>query len=105
MYNRYAPQDNYRPAEPQPCQGACNPANNGQSRGRNPGSSPFSLLDGLFGGTKNAGGAGILERLGLGKLDSGDILLLLILFYLFRETEDEEWLMILALMMFMGLGD
>lgn len=49
-------------------------------------------------------GTGILEKLGLGQLDKGDILLLLVLIYLFRESEDDEWLIILALVLLMGLG-
>ncbi len=78
----------------------------------NAGGSPFSgllerLLSALssFGGerTKNAGGTGILGKLGLEKLDKGDILLILILIYLFRESEDDEWLIILALVLLMGL--
>lgn len=38
-----------------------------------------------------------------GRLDRGDILLLLVLIYLFRETDDDEWLIILALVLLMGL--
>lgn len=39
----------------------------------------------------------------LEKLDSGDILLILVLIFLFRESEDDEWLIILALVLLMGL--
>ena len=98
MYNRYLPRDSYQPVSP---------AENGYSSpfsGTGGRSSPFSFLETLLGGAKNAGSAGISERLGLGKLDSGDILLLLILFYLFRESGDEEWLLILALVFFAGSG-
>lgn len=35
----------------------------------------------------------------LEKLDNGDILLLILLYYLYRETQDEEWLIILGLML------
>lgn len=38
----------------------------------------------------------------LEKLDTGDILLLLILYYLYRETGDEEWLIILGLTLFLS---
>lgn len=99
MYNRYIPEENFQPVET----GQPSPQPQGQRNGNNWGGGPFSFLNGLLGRTKNAGGAGILERLGLQNLDSGDILLLLILFYLFRETGDEEWLIILALMFLMGL--
>lgn len=96
MYNRYIPKDEFVPVEP--------PENN-------PGGGAFSgLLERLFsmfssGGEriKNAGSTGILGKLGLEKLDKGDILLVLILIYLFRESEDDEWLIILALVLLMGL--
>lgn len=39
----------------------------------------------------------------LESLDAGDILLILVLIFLFRESEDEEWLIILALVLLMGL--
>ena len=65
---------------------------------------PASLLGRLLGYEKNAGGTGILESLGLSRLDKGDILLLLVLIYLFRESEDDEWLIILALVLLMGLN-
>lgn len=42
-------------------------------------------------------GIPILER-----LDSGDVLLLILLYYLYRETQDEEWLIILGLMLLGG---
>jgi hypothetical protein len=91
MYNRYAPQEGFQPLEPAPEE---HPG----------GGSPLSFLQRLLGNEKNAGGGGILDLLGLGKLDTGDILLLLVLIYLFRESEDEEWLIILALVLLMGLG-
>ena len=93
MYNRYCPHDGYRPLEPE------EPAAGGRSA-----SGPFSFLQGLLGGAKNAGGPGIWDKLGLSRLDRGDILLLLILLYLFRESDDEEWLIILALVLLMGLS-
>lgn len=42
-------------------------------------------------------GIPLLER-----LDSGDILLLLVLYYLYQESKDEEWLILLALVVLMG---
>lgn len=66
----------------------------------------FSSFSPLLGGEngKNAGSTGIFGKLGLDKLEKGDILLVLILIYLSRESEDDEWLIILALVLLMGLG-
>lgn len=41
--------------------------------------------------------SGILKKLGLGKLDSGDLLLLLILFLLLREGDKFDSVLLLAL--------
>ena len=57
MYNRYCPHDGYRPLEPE------EPAAGGRSA-----SGPFSFLQGLLGGAKNAGGPGIWDKLGLSRL-------------------------------------
>ncbi len=116
MYNRYIPQDGYSPVE-----------HGGHSHSEpsdgNRKSSPFSFLSSLLGGgggvlssllggggskkekgdEKSSGLSGLLDKIGLGRLDRGDILLLLVLIYLFRETDDDEWLIILALVLLMGL--
>ncbi len=42
---------------------------------------------------------GILEKLHLGDLDAGDLLVLLLLFMLFRENADEELLIALGLLL------
>ena len=110
MYNRYIPQEGYAPVE---SAGEPRAEANGSPRK----SSPFSFLSSLLGGgdrsdqrdkgeegeKKSSGLFGILDKLGLGRLDRGDILLLLVLIYLFRETDDDEWLIILALVLLMGL--
>jgi hypothetical protein len=58
-----------------------------------------SLLRGIKKGEgKLFSGIPVLE-----KLDSGDLLLILVLLFLYRESEDEEWLIILALVVLMGL--
>lgn len=49
--------------------------------------------------------AGILRMLGMEKIDSGDILLLLILLFLAREGEDMEVLITLGLALLMGKGE
>lgn len=107
MYNRYIPQEGYTPVEPVSEPRAADDSSKSKS-------SPFSFLSSLLGGgtkgeeKKTASGlfgglSGILDKVGLGRLDRGDILLLLVLIYLFRETEDDEWLIILALVLLMGL--
>lgn len=97
MYNRYIPSDEFVPVDPP----------KETSRSSSLGGGLFerlsSLLSGILPDTKNAGSTGILGKLGLEKLDKGDILLVLVLIYLFRESEDDEWLIILALVLLMGL--
>lgn len=81
MYNRYIPKDTpYAPVE--------------HSR-------PSS-----YGEEKTDAGtlAGILRKLGLEQIDSGDILLLLILLFLAREGDDLELLITLGLALLMGRG-
>lgn len=117
MYNRYIPQDGYVPVESE--------GSPSQEAAREPHTQKSSILSSLFGKGGMLGGlssllgggdgadkgqtshssilSGLLDKLGLGKLDRGDILLLLVLIYLFRETEDDEWLIILALVLLMGL--
>ena len=43
--------------------------------------------------------SGILDRLHLGDIDTGDLLLLLLLFHLFREGGDEELLIAVGLLL------
>lgn len=65
-------------------------------------SAPLSF----FGGEdKNAGIAGILKSLHLEDLDSGDILLLLIILFVFLEGDNIELVITLGLMLLLGLGD
>ena len=61
---------------------------------------------GFFGGeeNKNAGIAGILKGLRLEDLDSGDILLLLILLLVFLEGDNTELVITLGLILLLGLG-
>lgn len=56
-----------------------------------------SLLGGLFG--KEGLLSGILDKLNLNELDTGDLLLLVILFLLFRDGGDEELLIALGLLL------
>ena len=106
MYNQFIPPDGFRPVSPPP---GSPPKEDRPPKGRSPLS---ALLSSLFGKGersgdsatgKPAGLSGLLETFGLGQLDHGDLLLLFILIYLFRESEDDEWLIILALVLLMGL--
>ena len=56
---------------------------------------------GVLGGLKLPGLDGILKSLHLDRFDKGDILLALVLIYLFWESEDEDWLIVLALVLLM----
>ena len=103
MYNRYIPQDvSYTPVE-------------GTAPGR-PGSHrpPFRFSDILGGrggraavwGTGKGGGlSGLLKSFHLENIDSGDVLLLLIMLYLLVEGDDLELVIALGLVLLMGLGD
>lgn len=105
MYNQFIPPDGFRPVSPPP---GTPPKDDPPPKGRSPLS---ALLSSILGKGGNPGGsaggktglAGLLDRFGLGQLDHGDLLLLFILIYLFRESEDDEWLIILALVLLMGL--
>ena len=90
MYNRYIPRGEYRPTEP---------PEQGQAQ------APPKRQSGLFGGLLSSAPSldGILKALHLDRFDKGDILLLLVLAYLFLESEDEDWLIVLALVLLMGL--
>lgn len=103
MYNRYIPQDvSYTPVE-------------GTAPGR-PGSHrpPFRFSDilggkeglsGLLGNREGGGLSGLLKSLHLENIDSGDVLLLLIMLYLLVEGDDLELVIALGLVLLMGLGD
>lgn len=102
LYNRYIPSEEYVPVEPP--QGEHRQSEGGAFSGLfGQLSSVLSFFSGEGKNAKNAGSTGILGKFGLDKLDKGDILLVLILIYLFRESEDDEWLIILALVLLMGL--
>lgn len=96
MYNRYIPNGDYVPASP----GEGTPE---REQGRKGG-----LIDQLLGslgglGSKIPKPEGLLKALHLDRFDKGDILLILVLVYLFIESDDEDWLIVLALVVLMGL--
>ena len=76
MYNRHFPRGDYDPL-PTGQQDGC--------KGKN-----LPTLD------------GVLKALRLDRFDKGDILLLLVLLFLYLESDDEDWFIILALVVFMG---
>lgn len=68
----------------------------------------FSGKDGLgslFSGKERGGLSSLLKTLKLDDIDTGDILLLLIILYLLIEGDDLELVIALGLVLIMGLGD
>lgn len=105
MYNRYIPEDtSYTRIEPLP------PQSQSPESGprRQP---PLRFPDFLKGkeglsGVMGAGSlSGVLKSLHLDRIDSGDVLLLLIMLYLLVEGDDLELVIALGLTLLMGLGD
>lgn len=90
MYNRYIPRGDYVPA-------------GGEGREPERREDKGGILSGLFGGGAGFSLDGILKALHLDRFDKGDILLILVLVYLFIESDDEDWLIVLALVVLMGL--
>lgn len=60
------------------------------------------LMERLFGAGQSGGLSSLLNGGGLGQLDKGDLLLFLILLFLYWESEDDEWLIILGLLFLFG---
>lgn len=106
MYNRYIPEDvSYTPIEPTPEQP---PRPGGEPRPslRFPGLlSGKEGLSALLGTREGNNLSGLLKSLRLDSIDSGDVLLLLILLYLLVEGDDLELVIALGLTLLMGLGD
>ena len=112
MYNRYIPNgavytrvtmDDDEPRRPE--RETPPPRHEFQERAHSPSQphpnqSPSGLLDGAQSSFK-----GLISSLGLEKLDSGDLLLFLILLLLLKEGDDLEMIIALGLTLLMGLGD
>lgn len=102
MYNRYIPQDvSYTPVEEKP------------SSRPGPRRAAFRFSDflggkegisSLLGEREGSGLSGLLSALRLEHIDSGDVLLLLIMLYLLVEGDDLELVIALGLVLLMGLG-
>lgn len=118
MYNRYIPKNaSYTPVEKngsgqsRPSYHVNRPVTASNRNGTKPGGNRRGQPQGGFRlpsflGTREAGGlSSLLNGLNLEELDSGDILLLLILLYLLVEGDDLELVIALGLVLIMGLGD
>jgi hypothetical protein len=127
LYNRYIPKGNtYErvvvddtplpphpsspPFPPPPAPGPKPPPNKAPEpsllSGLFGGSSPLKGLSSLFGSGDSAGGGGLgslLKQFKLDSLDTGDILLVLIILFLFLEGDNLEVVITLGLLLLMGL--
>ena len=108
MYNRYIHQVGtytrvrVEDAPPSPVQAPPPPPADAPQKGR----SLPELSSLLFGRGEQGGGiSGLLKALKLDDLDSGDILLLLIVLFLLVEGDDLELVIALGLVLIMGLND
>ena len=110
MYNRYIPNGavytrvTMEDDEPRRSERAASPPrqefrSQPQERPHASQSAP-ALLDGAQSSLKS-----LISSLGLEKLDSGDLLLFLILLLLLKEGDDLEMIIALGLTLLMGLGD
>ena len=112
MYNRYIPEDiSYTRLEPAQLSRKSPGGIKAGPSPRHQTPSRFSGItaggEGLFGllrGYEN-GLSGFMKNLHLDKIDSGDILLLLLALYLWKEGDDPDIVIALGLMLLMGLWD
>ncbi len=107
MYNRYIPEgtEYARIPEEEPDRA---PRGEGKRRNGGGGNGGFDLgkLFSAFGQKENAGGlTGILKKLNLDGIDTGDILLLLIILLVFLDGDDLDLVIALGVMLLLGLGD
>lgn len=110
MYNRYIRNDagqyeRIPVQEPPPPGGEAPPSPGGSGREEGPSPPPHSGGGPSYGrGSSSPGGtrgifSNILDKLNLRDIDTGDLLLLILIFLLFRESEDEELLIALGLLL------
>lgn len=96
VYRRIRPESTHAPPQHAPREQPEHDAPSNQCRTAPPGhASP--PLGGLFG--KDGLLSGVLGKLKLDEIDTGDLLLLVILFLLFRDGEDDELLIALGLLL------
>ena len=107
MYNRYIPQDSCSWVPTDRTQHSQPQGTGRENRGVV--LPPFLSGEGLSGLFSRGNGEGALNRvlrtLHLEDLDTGDILLLLIVLYLFAEGDDLDLVIALGLVLIMGLGE
>lgn len=109
MYNRYIPDnasyDWVGAGEKGQQEGipVSKPPQSGNSAGKEPLSGLIGSAGNLFSG--KGGLSGLLKSLHLESLDTGDILLLLIVLFLLVEGDELELVIALGLVLIMGLGD
>ena len=109
MYNRYIPQD----SSYSPIREKTEDSSNSESRKKQGGTERESIipplgrgsLTRLFQSRDGKGLTNLLKSLRLEDVDTGDILLLLILLYLLVEGDDLELVIALGLALLMGLGE
>ena len=65
----------------------------------------WKKLGGILSGTKSIGIGSVLSVLGLEDMDTGDILLFLIILFLLSEGDELDLVITLGLMLLMGLGE
>lgn len=116
MYNRYIPADadflpiGEEPATPPEESEAVSPAEERQHSGSPGSSGPGGRklpggLSALLGKREGGGLSGLFRSIGLESIDTGDVLLLLIILYLLVEGDDLELVIALGLVLLMGLGE
>ena len=106
MYNRYIPEDASYTRVEAPLELPHSPAPSGEPRQAfRDFLSGKEGLAGLLGVREGNSLSGLLKSLHLDNIDTGDILLLLILLYLLAEGDDLELVIALGLTLLMGLGD
>ena len=103
MYNRYVPKNGsyQRTSEPDIAEQPVQRQTTGRqapSRQASPVQSAGAVQN------KSFGLGGLLKGLNLRDMDTGDLLLILILLLLFLEGEDDEVLIVLAIVLFLGFN-
>ncbi len=93
MYNRYIPTEDTHKPESEPCRESAPESCREEMPPPPPRSAPAGP-DGLTGLLRH-----FLDQFHLNQVDSGDLLLLALLFFMFRENADEELLVALGLLL------
>jgi hypothetical protein len=98
-------QDSLEQERPTPVQTEIGPAKSGGGSRRPSFWSGKESLTSLFSGRERGGLSHLLQTLHLEDIDTGDVLLLLIVLYLLVEGDDLELVIALGLVLIMGLGE